>query len=154
MHIETRLHELGITLPPAPQPIASYQPWLAVNDLIYISGQLSKYKDTLMTGKLGEGVSREQGKTAAQYCLLNILAQLQTACQGDLNHVVRCVKLTGYINSTASFREHAHVMDGASELMEAIWGEAGRHVRSTIGCQSLPMEASMEIDAVFQVNVA
>lgn len=153
MDIMTRLHELGIKLPPAPKPVAAYRPWLLVGDLIHISGQLSKYQDTLMTGKLGEGLSREQGKTAAQYCIVNVLAQLNAACRGDLSHVVRAVRLNGYINATSAFREHPHVMDGASEILTAIWGEAGEHVRTTIGCQSLPMQATMEIDAVFQIRI-
>jgi enamine deaminase RidA (YjgF/YER057c/UK114 family) len=153
MNIEPRLHDLGIVLPSAPTSIGFYSPWVGVGDLIYISGQLSKHEGTLMTGKLGEGLSRNQGRTAAQYCMINVLAVLKSACMNDLDHVLRAVQLSGYINATGSFREHAFVMDGASEIVQAIWGEeAGSHARTTIGCQSLPMDATMEISAIFQVK--
>jgi enamine deaminase RidA (YjgF/YER057c/UK114 family) len=151
--IADRLSRLSITLPPAPAPVATYVPVVVTGNVAVVSGQLPMKDGTLMArGKLGDGVSVEQGKAAARQCLLNVLAQLATVCEGDLDRVVRVVRLGGFVACAPGFTEHAGVMNGASDLAVEIFGEAGRHARATIGVASLPMDAAVEIEGLFEIE--
>ncbi|TDL79365.1 RidA family protein [Palleronia sediminis] len=149
--IDARLSELGLTLPDAPMPAANYVPFVRVGDLLHVSGQVSQSGGALLTGKLGDGVSIEDGAEAARACALSLLAQVRAACGGDLDRLVRVVKLTGFVNSTANFTDQPKVINGASDLMVEILGDAGRHARSAVSAASLPMGVSVEIEGVFQV---
>ncbi len=150
--IETRLGELGITLPDAPAPAANYVPFVQVGDLVHISGQISSDENGLITGKLGADLDTEAGAAAARRCALSLLAQAKAACGGDLDRVVRLVKLVGFVNSTADFTEQPKVINGASDLMVEVLGENGRHARSAVSAASLPLGVSVEIEAIFQIR--
>lgn len=153
MSIEARLAELGITLPQAAAPVAAYVPVVEAGGLAYVSGQVSFVDGQLVKGRLGENVSLEQGIEAAQGCGLMILAQLQAAL-GSLDRVERVVKLGAFINSTADFTEQPKVANGASELMVAVFGDAGKHARSAVGVPSLPLGVAVEVDAIVAVRPA
>jgi len=150
--ISARLVELGITLPTPTAPLANYVPYVIAGDLVVISGQLP-YRDgkVAYTGMLGDTVPNDIGAQAAQLCAINVLAQLQAACGGDLERVVQVVRLGGFIAATAEFTEHATIMNGASDLMVAVLGDAGRHARTTIGVPSLPRDASVEVEGIFRI---
>ena len=151
--IETRLSDLGIALPNAPAAAANYVPFVQVGDQVYISGQISR--DTvggLITGKLGADLDVVQGAEAAKSCAIALLAQLKAACGGDLNRAVRAVKLVGFVNSTADFVDQPKVINGASDLLVAVMGEAGRHARSAVSAVSLPLGVAVEIEAIFEVR--
>ncbi|MEY8881427.1 RidA family protein [Donghicola sp. XS_ASV15] len=150
--IETRLGELGITLPDAPAPAANYVPFVQVGDLVHISGQISSDENGLITGKLGADLDTEAGAAAARRCALSLLAQAKAACDGDLDRVVRLVKLVGFVNSTADFTEQPKVINGASDLMVEVLGENGRHARSAVSAASLPLGVAVEIEAIFQIR--
>ena len=147
MSAEARLAELGITLPPAAAPVAAYVPVVVTGDLAHVSGQLPFVDGQLVTGRLGEGVTLEQGVAAARACGLMILAQLQAAL-GSLDRVERIVKLGAFVNSTGTFTDQPKVANGASELMAEVFGEAGRHARSAVGVPVLPLGAAVEVDAI------
>ena len=147
MSIPARLAELGIELPAAAAPVAAYVPVVIAGNLAHVSGQLPFVDGQLVTGRLGEDVSLEQGAQAARACGLMILAQLQSAL-GSLDRVERIVKLGAFINSTASFTDQPKVANGASELMAEVFGEAGKHARSAVGVPVLPLGAAVEVDAV------
>jgi enamine deaminase RidA (YjgF/YER057c/UK114 family) len=149
--IESRLAELGLELPEAAAPVASYVPVVVSGRLAHVSGQLPFVGGTLVTGRLGEDVSLEEGIAAARACGLMILAQLKAAL-GSLGRVERIVKLGAYVNSTAGFTDQPKVANGASELMAAVFGDAGRHARSAVGVPVLPLGAAVEIDAVVAVR--
>ena len=153
MSIDARLAELGITLPQAAAPVAAYVPVVEAGGLAYVSGQVSFVDGTLLKGRLGEDVSLEQGIEAAQGCGLMILAQLKAAL-GSLDRVERVVKLGAFINSTADFTDQPKVANGASELMVAVFGEAGKHARSAVGVPSLPLGVAVEVDAIVAVRPA
>lgn len=146
MTIAARLAELGIELPAAAAPVAAYVPVVEAAGLAHVSGQLPFVDGALVTGRLGEGVSLEQGQQAARACGLMILAQLQAA--GLLERVERVVKLGAFINSTADFTDQPKVANGASELMALVFGEAGKHARSAVGVPVLPLGAAVEVDAI------
>ena len=149
--LDRRLAELGITLPVAAAPVANYVAAVVTGKLLVISGQLPLVEGRLSaTGKLGGGISVEQGSLAARACAINILAQI-TAALGSLDRVTRVVRLGGFIACTADFTQHATVMNGASDLFAAIFGEAGRHARSTIGVPSLPLDAPVEVEGLFEI---
>lgn len=152
--IDTKLAELGIALPPAAAPVANYVPFVRAGDLVFISGQLCFGADGAIDpahkGKLGAQVSEEAGRAAARACALNLVAQLRAAI-GDLDRVTRCVRLGGFINCAPDFGPVPQVMNGASDLMVEIFGEKGRHARSTIGVAQLPLDAAVEVEGVFQV---
>ncbi|GBR06620.1 RidA family protein [Acetobacter oeni] len=149
---ESRLASLGITLPTPATPVANYLPWTRSGSLIVISGQLPlKDGKLLATGKLGDAVALETGTEAARYCLINLLAQLKTAV-GDLSKVTRVVRLGGFIACTPEFTAHATVMNGASDLAVDVFGDAGRHARSTVGVPSLPLDAPVEVEGMFEVS--
>ncbi|GGD32995.1 RidA family protein [Croceicoccus pelagius] len=150
-NIEARLAELGLTLPEPAAPVASYVPAVEAGGLLHISGQLPFVAGTLVTGRLGESVSLEQGIEAAQACGVMILAQAKAAL-GSLDRVTRVVKLGGFVNSTGDFTDQPKVVNGASDLMMAVFGEAGRHARSAVGVPVLPLGAAVEVDAILQVS--
>ena len=148
---ETRLTELGITLPNPPAPVASYVPFVQSGNLVYISGQVSRAPDGDHLGKLGGDVSLEAGQMAARVCGLNLLAQLKAACGGDLDRVVRVVKLNGFINVVPSYDPIPTVMNGCSDLMVEVFGDAGKHARAAVGVANLPMGMAVEVDGIFEI---
>lgn len=150
--IESKLAELGVTLPDAPAPAANYVPTVQVGDIVYVSGQISNNADGLITGKLGADLSVEQGAAAARTCAISLLAQVRNACGGDLDRLVRVVKLTGFVNSTADFTDQPKVINGASDFLVEVLGDAGRHSRSAVSAASLPLGVSVEIEGIFQVK--
>jgi enamine deaminase RidA (YjgF/YER057c/UK114 family) len=151
--IASRLAALGIALPPAQPPVATYVPFVCSGNLVVVSGQLPMVSGKLgWTGKLGGEVSESQGVQAARQCLLNVLAHLNAALEGDLDRVARVVRLGGFIACTPEFTRHPAVMNGASDLAVEIFGEAGRHARATIGVPSLPMDAPVEIEGMFEID--
>ena len=149
--IEARLAELGLELPSAPAPAANYVPWVISGNQIYVSGQISQSAGGLITGKLGADLSTEQGAQAARACALSLLAQAKAALGGDWSRLSRLVKLTGFVNCTADFTDQPKVINGASDLMVAVLGEAGRHARAAVGAPSLPMGVAVEIEAIFEI---
>ncbi|MBC7801626.1 MAG: RidA family protein [Gemmatimonadaceae bacterium] len=151
--IDTRLQELGITLPTPMAPVANYVPYVATGSLVVVSGQIPAVDGKVaMTGKVGAGLDIEQGQEAARLCFVNVLAQLRVACGGDLGRVRRVVRLGGFIACLPDFTQHAAVMNGASDLAVAVFGDAGRHARSTIGVPSLPLDAAVEVEGMFEVG--
>jgi enamine deaminase RidA (YjgF/YER057c/UK114 family) len=151
--IDARLAELGLTLPAAAAPVAAYVPVVVAGGLAHVSGQLPFVEGKLVTGRLGEGVSLEAGTEAAQACAVMILAQLKAAL-GSLDRVERIVKLGAFVNSAADFTDQPKVANGASELMVAVFGEAGKHARSAVGVPILPLGAAVEVDAIVAVRPA
>ena len=149
--IEEKLAELGVELPEAAAPAANYVPFVQVGDIVYISGQVAMADGQLTTGKLGAGMSVEQGAAAARTCAIGLLAQVKAACGGDLGKLVRAVKLTGFVNSTADFGDQPAVINGASDFLVAVLGDAGRHSRSAVSAASLPFGVAVEIDALFEI---
>jgi enamine deaminase RidA (YjgF/YER057c/UK114 family) len=150
--IEARLKSLGLELPAAPPAVANYVPFVLSGDLLYISGQLSKAADgTMFTGRLGAGVSVEDGYRAAQLSALNVLAQAKAAL-GDLARIAAVLRLSGFVAATPEFTDHPRVVNGASDLVGNVLGEAGRHSRIAVGVPSLPMNAAVEVDAVIRVR--
>jgi enamine deaminase RidA (YjgF/YER057c/UK114 family) len=149
--IDARLAELGLTLPDAPAPAANYVPHVAADGLLYVSGQISQDANGLIKGKLGESLSTEQGAEAARTCALSLLAQARKACGGDFGRLRRVVKLTGFVNCTPDFTEQPKVINGASDLLVEVMGEAGRHARSAVGTVSLPLGVAVEIEAIFEL---
>ncbi|MCE8007079.1 RidA family protein [Aestuariivita sp.] len=152
MSIESRLSELGVTLPEAPAPAANYVPFVQLGDTVYISGQISNGPDGFITGKLGADMSVEEGAAAAKTCAISLLAQVKAACGGDIERLVRVVKLTGFVNSTADFGDQSKVINGASDFMVEALGDAGRHSRSAVSAASLPFGVAVEIEGIFQVR--
>ena len=153
MSIEAKLAELGLTLPAAAAPVAAYVPVVIAGGLAYVSGQVSFVDGVLVKGRLGDDVSLEQGIAAAQGCGLMILAQLKAAL-GSLDRVKRVVKLGAFVNCTADFTDQPKVANGASELMVAVFGEAGKHARAAVGAPSLPLGVAVEVDAIVAVRPA
>ena len=149
--IASRLSELDITLPEPAAPVAAYVPAVLAGNLLHISGQVSFENGQLITGRLGEGLDLEDGQRAARACGLMLIAQMKKAL-GSLARVARIVKLGAFVNSAGAFTDQPKVANGASELMEQVFGEAGRHARSAVGVPVLPLGAAVEIDAVVQVK--
>ncbi len=150
--IETRLGELGVTLPDAPPPAANYVPWVRTGDLVHVSGQISKGPDGWITGRLGDNMDIPAGAAAARSCAISLLAQVKAACDGDLDRLVRVVKLTAFVNGTPDFTDQPRVVNGASDFLVEALGEAGRHARSAVGVASLPFGVAVEIEGIFQVR--
>lgn len=150
--LERHLMERGLQLPSAAAPAANYQPYTVSGRLLFISGQLP-FQDgkVAVTGRLGAGVSVEQGQEAARLCALNILAQAKAACGGDLGRLARCLKLGGFVSCTPEFVDHPKVVNGASDLIAGVMGEAGQHARFAVGCASLPLGAAVEVEAIFEL---
>ncbi len=150
--IETRLAELGITLPTPMAPVANYVPFVIAGDIVVISGQIpARDGKCAYTGKLGADVPADIGVQAAQLCFINLLAQLKIACGGDLDRVVQVVRLGGFIACVPEFTSHASIMNGASDMAVAVFDDAGRHARSTIGVPSLPLDAAVEVEGMFRI---
>lgn len=150
--IESRLAELGITLPTPAAPIANYLPYTVSGKLVVVSGQIPlRDGKVAYAGKLGAEVSLEDGVAAARLCFINLVAQLKAAA-GDLDRVTRIIRLGGFIAAPAGFTQHALVMNGASDLAVEVFGEAGRHARSTIGVPSLPADAAVEVEGMFELG--
>lgn len=148
---EARLAELGVTLPDAPAPAANYVPFVQTGNTVYVSGQVSMKDGALLTGKLGEDMSVEDGAAAARTCAIALLAQVKAACGGDLDRLVRVVKLVGFVNSTADFGDQPKVINGASDFMVEALGDAGRHARSAVSAASLPFGVAVEIEGIFEI---
>ncbi len=151
MSIEAKLAELGIILPEPAAPVAAYVPVVVAGGLAHVSGQLPFVDGKLVTGRLGEDVSLEDGNAAARACALMLLAQIKAAL-GSLDKVERVVKLGAFVNSAGSFTDQPKVANGASELMVEVFGDAGRHARSAVGVPVLPLGAAVEVDAIFAVK--
>ncbi|MBD3802173.1 MAG: RidA family protein [Thioclava sp.] len=149
--IEARLAELGISLPDAPMPAANYVPFVRSGNQLFVSGQISNGPEGLILGKLGDSMDVAEGAMAARFCGLALIAQAKAAL-GDLDKVKRVVKLVGFVNSTADFTDQPKVVNGCSDLMVEVFGEAGRHARSAVSAASLPLGVSVEIEAIFEVE--
>lgn len=149
---ETRLAELGVELPDAPAPAANYVPFVIVGDLVFISGQVAQDETGRICGKLGDNFTVEQGQAAAKTCAINLIAQLKSACDGDLDRLKRVVKLGGFVNSTPDFKEHPAVVNGASDFIGEVFGDIGAHARAAVGSSSLPLGVAVEIDGIFQIS--
>lgn len=152
MRIEDRLAELGITLPDAPAPAANYVPWVRSGNQLFVSGQISADANGMITGKLGYDMDAQAGAGAAKACAISLLAQLKAGCDGDLERLVRVVKLVGFVNSTPDFGDQPKVINGASDFMVEALGEKGRHARSAVSAASLPFGVAVEIEAVFEIE--
>jgi enamine deaminase RidA (YjgF/YER057c/UK114 family) len=151
--IEERLAELGIELPRAPAPAAAYVPYTRAGDLLFVAGQLPVHLGELRyVGRIGEEFSVEEGQAAARQCGVNLIAQVADALNGDLDRLVRVVKLGGFVSATPAFKDHPKVINGASELMIQVFGDIGRHARFAVGANSLPFGVCVEIDGIFQVR--
>jgi enamine deaminase RidA (YjgF/YER057c/UK114 family) len=150
--IDARLAELGLKLPEAPAPAANYVPFVKSGDLVFVSGQISQGQDGLILGKLGADLDVAAGAAAARTCALGLLAQVRAACGGDLDRLVRVVKLTGFVNSTADFTDQPQVVNGASDLLVEVLGDAGRHSRSAVSAASLPKGVAVEIEGIFEIR--
>ncbi|OWJ74344.1 MULTISPECIES: RidA family protein [Haematobacter] len=150
--IETKLAELGVTLPEAPVPAANYVPYVLTGNQVYVSGQISQGPEGLITGKLGGGLDVAAGAAAAKACAISLLAQLKAACGGDLDRLARVVKLTGFVNSTPEFTDQPKVINGASDFLVEALGDQGRHARSAVSAASLPLGVAVEIEAIFEVR--
>lgn len=149
---EQNLTSAEVTLPDAPAPAANYVPYVVVGDMVYVSGQISADASGLITGKLGDDFSVDQGQAAARVCGINLIAQLKAACDGDLSRLKRVVKLGGFVNCTPDFTDHPKVVNGASDLMAQIFGDAGSHARAAVGCSSLPLGVAVEVEGIFQIS--
>jgi enamine deaminase RidA (YjgF/YER057c/UK114 family) len=152
-NVERRVTELGLEIPAPGEPAGNYVGHVTSGNLVFLSGQVPTDKGVRkFIGKLGRDLSIEEGQQAAQLALLNLLARLKQACGGDLDRVVRCVKVVGFVNATPEFGDHPKVVNGASDLLVKIFGDAGRHARSAIGVGSLPFGVAVEVEAVFEVR--
>ena len=152
MSIENKLKELNIELPKAPDPVGAYVAFKKINNLLFISGQLPIASDgKMIKGKIGKNLTLEDGQTASKLCVMNILAQAKKALNGDLNKVKNCVKITGFVNSTDSFKDQPKVINPASETLSVVFGDKGKHTRAAISTNSLPLDAAVEIDAIFEI---
>ena len=150
---EEALRRLGLAIPEPVVPVANFVQYVITNSLVYISGQVPMREGRVtFAGKLGIDFSIEQGQQAARDCALSVLALIRDACGGDLDKVVRCVRLGGFINCTPEFTDQPKVMNGASDLMVAVLGERGRHARAAVGVSSLPLGAAVEVDAIFEID--
>ncbi len=150
--IDQRLAELGVTLPDAPAPAANYVPFVITGNLVHVSGQISQDAGGLIKGRLGADLDVAAGAAAAQRCAISLLAQLRNAVGGDWSRVVRAVKLTGFVNSTPDFTEQPKVINGASDFLVAVLGDAGRHARSAVSAASLPLGVAVEIEGIFEIR--
>ncbi len=149
--IETRLNELGLTLPDAPAPAANYVPYVISGNLVFISGQIAQGPDGPIRGRLGEDFDLEAGVKAAEACALSLIAQAKAAAGGDLDRIARVVKLTAFVNSTADFTDQPKVVNGASDLFGKVFGDKGRHSRAAVGAPSLPLGVAVEIEGIFEL---
>ena len=153
MSFEKKIKDLNINLPEAKSPVGNYVATKIVGKLLYISGQISiDEKGELIKGKVGKELDTEQAYQAAKRCGLSIVSQAKNACEGDLLKIKSCIKLTGFVNSIDSFTDQPKVINGASDLMASIFGEAGMHTRAAVSTNSLPLGVAVEVDAIFELN--
>ena len=153
MSFENKIKELNLILPNAADPVGSYVAAKVSGKLLYISGQISMNENgQLIKGKLGKDLDTEAGYNAAKRCALSIIAQVKKACDNDLSKIKSCVKLTGFVNSTDDFIDQPKVINGASDLIASIFGDAGMHTRAAVSTNSLPLGVSVEVDAIFELN--
>ena len=148
---EKKLKSLGVILPNAPAPAANYVPFVKIDSLVYVSGQLSLGPNGLIKGILGKDMAVEQGKLSARQCAINLLAQVKVACDGDLDRLTQVIKLGGFVNSTPNFFEQPSIINGASDFLVEILGENGRHARTAVGA-ILPLGVAVEIDGIFSIK--
>jgi enamine deaminase RidA (YjgF/YER057c/UK114 family) len=148
---ERKLNELGIILPNAPVPAANYVPFVKVDNIVYVSGQISIGSDGLIKGVLGADMSIEDGRLAARQCAINLLAQVKVACDGNLDRLLRVIKLGGFVNSKPNFSEQPNVINGASDFLVDLLGDRGRHARTAVGA-ILPLGVAVEIDGIFLIK--
>ena len=152
MNALEKLKELNIQLPNAPDPVGAYVAFKKIGTLLYISGQLPISKDgKMIKGKIGKDLTLEDGQEASKLCVMNILAQVKKALNGDLNKVKNCVKITGFVNSTDDFKDQPKVINPASETLSTVFGDNGKHTRAAISANSLPLGAAVEIDSIFEI---
>ena len=153
MSVEEKIKQLNIEIPKSPKPVGAYVAFKIVNKLVYISGQVSfDQNGNLIKGKVGSELSLEQGQEAAKACAINIISQLKSACEGDLEKVKSCIKINGYVNSTDNFLDQPKVINAASELIVNVFGEKGKHARAAVSVNSLPLGAAVEIESIFEIN--
>ena len=153
MTIDDRIKKLDIILPQAKPPVGSYLATKIIGNLLFISGQISVDENgKLIKGKVGKELNTEAGYNAAKRCALSIIAQVKKACDNDLSKIKSCVKLTGFVNSTDDFTEQPKVINGASDLIASVFGDAGMHTRAAVSTNSLPLGVSVEVDAIFELN--
>ena len=153
MSVEEKIKQLNIEIPKSPKPVGAYVAFRIVNKLVYISGQISfDQNGNLIKGKVGSELSLEQGQEAAKACAINIISQLKSACEGDLEKVKSCIKINGYVNSTDNFLDQPKVINAASELIVNVFGEKGKHARAAVSVNSLPLGAAVEIESIFEIN--
>ena len=154
MTIEARLTDLGLSLPDAMAPVANYVPYVIIGHQVFISGQISKIGHELISGRLGDGLTIEQGQYAARLCGLNIVAQLKAACDGDLSRVRRIIKLGGFVQATPNATGAAipQIINGCSDMMVSLFGDAGRHARFAVCAPSLPLDVAVEIDCIAEIT--
>jgi len=153
MSFEKKIKDLSINLPEAKAPVGNYVATKIVGKLLYVSGQISiDEKGQLIKGKVGKELDTEQAYEAAKRCGLSIVSQAKNACEGDLSKIKSCIKLTGFVNSIDSFTDQPKVINGASDLMASIFGEAGMHTRAAVSTNSLPLGVAVEVDAIFELN--
>ncbi len=153
MSFEKKIKELNINLPEAKPPVGSYVATKKTGNLLFISGQISINENgELIKGKVGKDLTTNQGYEAAKRCGLSLVAQAKVACNGDLSKIKSCIKLTGFVNSTNEFIEQPKVINGASDLIASIFGNAGMHTRAAVSTNSLPLGVSVEVDAIFELN--
>ena len=152
-NIAKRLEELGIELPDAAAPVANYVPFSQEGSLVFISGQLPIENGSLLfTGIVGDTIDADEANKAARQCAVNIIAQLRSACGGDLDRVRRIVKIGGFVAARPDFTDYPKVVNGASDLLVDVFGESGRHARAAVGCPSLPLNAPVEIEAIASIS--
>ena len=152
--VTKRLKELNIRLPNPANPAGNYVPYTIAAGLVFVSGQIPLLDGKLKyIGKLGKDISIEEGQDAARLCGLNILAQLKNACEDDLNRVKKVLKINGFVNGTSEFHEQPLIINSASDLMFEVFAESGKHARAAIGCASLPLGASVEVEGIFEIEV-
>lgn len=150
--IDARLNELNIDLPVPPAPVASYVPYVVSGHLVFVSGQVTAAPEGLKyVGKVGADMSLDDGKAAARLCAINVIAQIKAACGGDLDRVRRCVKVGVFVNAVSDFTQHPEVANGASDLFQQVFGDAGKHSRAAVGAGSLPRGVACEVEAVFEI---
>jgi enamine deaminase RidA (YjgF/YER057c/UK114 family) len=152
MSITSRLAGLGVTLPDAPAPAANYVPFVRVGNIVHVSGQISNGPDGMIKGKLGATMDIEAGAAAAKSCAISLLAQVRAACDGDIERLVRVIKLTGFVNSTPDFGDQPKVINGASDFLVEALGDAGKHARSAVSAASLPFGVAVEIEGIFEIR--
>ena len=153
MTIKERLDNLNISIPDAPSPVGAYVAYKVINKIVYISGQLPiDGSGKMIKGKIGKDLNVEEGQKAARLCVINILAQIKKATNGDIEKVKNCIKITGFVNSTEDFVDQPKIINPASEILSSLFEDKGKHARAAVSTNSLPLGAAVEIDAIFEIN--